>query len=213
MKGGAPHSLPTYRRHLLETLFWVVARMLFRFRYKLVYEGVEHIPEHGAVLFLGNHVSWIDWLVVQFPIKRRIHFLMEREIYEWRLINPVMRLGKVIPISSRASKEGFTKARSHIMANEIVGMFPEGTISKTGELGKFYRGFELIGDALHGKIIPLYIDGLYGSVFSRSSRHQTAKREWFRRVITIRYGTPLPLGSDAEKVKRAVMHLKEANGT
>jgi 1-acyl-sn-glycerol-3-phosphate acyltransferase len=191
---------------------WLLLQMLISIRYRIDYKGVEYTRHEGALLLLGNHISWIDWLIVQFPVERRVHYLMEREIYQWRLINPVMRLGKVIPISARASKEGFAQARRHIVAKEVVGMFPEGAISHTGELGKFYRGFELIGRGLHGKIVPLYIDGLYGSLFSRSKVHHVPKSSVFRRVITIRYGEPLPLDSTVEEIRHAIEHLKENNG-
>ncbi len=199
------------KKHLI-IFIWLVFELILSLRYKIVYKGTEHLGKEGALLLLGNHISWMDWLIVQFPMERRIQYLMDREIYEWKPINPIMRLGKAIPISTRASKEGFAIAREHIAAKEVVGMFPEGAISYTGELGKFHRGFELIGGKYHGKIMPLYIDGLYGSLFSRSKVHKTEHKSWFRRVVTIRFGTPMPLQSSAEDVKLMIEKLKDSCG-
>ncbi|MEA3372273.1 MAG: MFS transporter [Campylobacterota bacterium] len=204
-------ALYLLKKHLI-VFIWLIFELLLSLRYKIVYEGTEHLGKEGAILLLGNHISWIDWLIIQFPVERRIHFLMDRDIYEWKWINPIMRLGKAIPISPRASREGFALAREHIVAKEVVGMFPEGAISHTGEMEKFYRGFELIGGTLHGKIVPLYIDGLYGSIFSRAYKHKTVHKSLFRRVITIRFGEPMPLQSSAEEVKSVITELKDVSG-
>ncbi len=199
------------RRYSIMFIRFVVTLAL-SLRYKFQIIGEENIPKQGALLLLGNHISWIDWFIAQLPLERSIRYLMDRGIYEWKLINPIMRIGKIIPVSPKASKEGFIAAREHIAAKGVVGVFPEGSISYSGELGKFYRGFELISGTYNGKIVPFYIDGIYGSILSRSKTHYTQERSGWRRVVTIIYGEPMPLDSNADEVREAIIRLKEKHG-
>jgi acyl-[acyl-carrier-protein]-phospholipid O-acyltransferase/long-chain-fatty-acid--[acyl-carrier-protein] ligase len=199
------------RKHLV-MLIWFTGELLLRLRYKIVYIGEENVPKEGAVLLLGNHISWMDWIVSQFPLERRIRFVMERSIYEWKLINPLMRLGKAIPISSKGAKEAFMHAREHIAAKQMIGLYPEGSISHTGELGKFHRGFEIIAGTYNGKIIPYYIGGMWGSMLSRSKKRFVIQRSGLRRKVTVIYGEPMPLQSSADEVRAAIEKLKEQYG-
>lgn len=199
-------------RRQLDMFIWLVLELLFRMRYKVVYEGTEHIPSEGALLFLGNHISWIDWILIQFPFERRMHFMMERSIYYWPVFHRIWVIGNAIPMSSRASKDAFGKAREVIAGKETVTLFPEGTISYTGEMGTFYRGFERVAGTYDGHIVPFYIDGIYGSLFSRSKKHYTPKRTWFRRVVTITFYVPISLQSTAEEVRQIIEKIKDGHG-
>ncbi len=200
-------------RKELRMFLWLVLELAFKLRYKIVYKGLDAIPQEGALLFLGNHISWIDWVLMQFPLERRMHFMMERSIYYWPMLHWLWVLGNAIPMSSKASKDAFKKARELIAAKETVTLFPEGTISHTGELGKFYRGFELVAGSYDGHIVAFYIDGMYGSNLSRSKTHYTSRSLWFRRVVTITFAPPIPLQSTADEVRQVIKNLKDTNGT
>lgn len=194
------------KAHLL-MFYWLVVEMVLSLRYKIEYEGLEHLPKEGAVLLLGNHVSWLDWALVQFPYRRRIHYIMDRGIYLNPLLNPILRLARVIPVSGGGAKEAFKQAGIHLRRGEAVGIFPEGSISNDGEMGPFKKGFEQIAKRHKGVIVPFYIQGIYGSRFSRSQRKFTQKRSGFRRCIRITYGPPLPIESTAETVRQVVETL------
>jgi len=196
------------RRHG-DYLLWLFFEKLLSLRYDIRPIGLHHIPPKGAVLLLGNHISWIDWIVVQIGISRRIGYMMERSIYEQPFIRPIMQLGRVIPVSSTASKDAFRLAQKRLQNSEIIGIFPEGGISPTGEIEKFYSGFEIIARGIDGVIIPFYIHGMGGSLFSRTSKQRT----WFRRRVDIIYGTPLSMDSNAKTVYDSITHLKEAYGS
>ncbi len=187
---------------------WLLIQMLFTLRYKVVYRGLDHIPSEGAVLLLGNHISWIDWVLVQFPLQRRMHFMMERSIYHWPGFHALWKLGGAIPMSSRASKDAFAQARTYIKEKKMVAIYPEGGISHTGEMGKFYRGFEMVAKGGDGHIIPYYIDGMYGSLFSRSARH-FGEYAFLRRTVTITFSNAISIHSSADEVREIVKNIKE----
>lgn len=201
-------SIFMLRRHLI-MFIWLVFEMALKVRYRLHYQGEENIPQEGAVLFLGNHISWIDWIIMQFPIKRRVSFMMERSIYYWRFAHQIFVLGNAIALSEKASKDAFLEARRRIADGKCVVIFPEGQISYTGELGEFHRGYELIAGKSKGVIIPYYIGGMWGSILSRSKKRFTPKGSFFKRDITIIYGEPLPLNTKVEEIKTVIYSLKE----
>jgi len=158
-----------YKRFTVMT-YWSVFEIILRTFYKINYVGLENIEPTKAVLLLSNHVSWIDWLLVQFPIKRRINFIMDKNIYNWKGFNYFFKLGNTIPISPKSSKSAIIEAYVRLKNNKIVAIFPEGAISKNGEINKFHSGYELIPKDYNGAIVPCYIDGLFGSVFAKSKK-------------------------------------------
>ena len=205
---GFVMALFMLRRHLVMFL-WFIFEVLLNLRYKYKFIGVEHIPQKGAILFMGNHISWIDWIIMQFPIQRRVSFMMERDIYHWRFFNKLWKLGNAIPLSVKASKDAFLEARKRVAEGRCVVIFPEGEISHTGEMGEFYRGYELIAGKSEGVIIPYYIGGMWGSILSRSKKRSKDDGSLFKRHVTIIYGKPLPLNTKVEEIKTVLYALKE----
>lgn len=192
---------------------WFLFERLLALRYNIIPIQTHHIPNDKAVLLMGNHISWIDWILVQVGIERRIRYLMERSIYEKPLIRPIMKLGEVIPISAKGAKEAFKHARERLQKGDIIGLFPEGSISHSGEVGKVLHGYKRISFDTEGVIVPFYICGIYGSIFSRAAKRHTPSHSWFRRNIRVIYGEAIPMDSDPETVYNAIIHLKESHGT
>jgi acyl-[acyl-carrier-protein]-phospholipid O-acyltransferase/long-chain-fatty-acid--[acyl-carrier-protein] ligase len=195
-----------------EYFIWLIFERLLALRYNIIPMQTHNVPSKGAVLLLGNHISWIDWILVQIGLERRIRYLMERSIYEKQLIKPIMRLGEVIPISARGAKEAFKQAQQCLQSGEIIGIFPEGSISSDGEVGMLLHGYKRVSVDSEGVIIPFYIDGVYGSLFSRSRKRHTPSRTGFRRNIRVIYGEPLPMNSEPQTVYDAIIYLKETHG-
>jgi len=195
-----------------EYFIWLIFERLLALRYNIIPMQTHNIPNDKGVLLLGNHISWIDWILVQVGVERRIRYLMERSIYEKPLIRPIMELGEVIPISAKGAKEAFQQARNRLKEGEIVGLFPEGSISHDGEVASLLHGYKKIAFDSEGVIVPFYIDGIYGSIFSRSSSRHTSSRSWFRRNIRIIYGEPIAMDSEPHIVYNAIIHLKENYG-
>lgn len=204
---GLYMSVMVLRRYLVMT-FWAVIEMIFKSRHKYLYEGLHNVPDEGALLLLGNHVSWIDWLIVQLPIKRRINYMMDRDIYNWKSLNPFFKKGEVIPVSPKASKDAFTEAHSRLLKGKMVSIYPEGGISRDGELGKFYKGYELIPTNYEGVIIPFFIDGVFGSRFSKH-KPKKSKNFFKRREITVYFDEPLAKETTADELKIIIQNMKD----
>ncbi len=196
-----------FQRYDVDT-FWAIMEIFGRTRHIYHYVGLENIPKEGGVLLLGNHVSWLDWIVVQLPLKRKINFMMDKEIYHWWGFHAIFKKGETIPISNKASKDAFAEAHKRLEEGKIVGIFPEGKISDDGVLGKFYRGYEIIPKDYNGVIVPFFIEGMFGSTFSKYKPKQ--KKSFFkRRVITVHYGKAISKDTKTEDVKKIIQNLKE----
>jgi acyl-[acyl-carrier-protein]-phospholipid O-acyltransferase/long-chain-fatty-acid--[acyl-carrier-protein] ligase len=177
--------------------------------YRLDVIGLAHMPAQGGVLMLGNHISWIDWAMVQMASPRPVRFVMERGIYERWYLRWFLDFFGVVPISGGRSREAIETVAHLLDAGEVVCLFPEGTISRNGQLSEFKRGFEKsVQAASTGVILPFYLRGLWGSRFSFASEKLRAnRREGRTRDILVAFGPPLPRESSAEQVKQAVIEL------
>jgi acyl-[acyl-carrier-protein]-phospholipid O-acyltransferase/long-chain-fatty-acid--[acyl-carrier-protein] ligase len=199
---------------LPQALIRLLMSALVRRRYNLKVLGFEHLPASGeGTLMLGNHISWLDWAMLQMACPRHIYFVMERSIYERWYLRWFLDLYGVIPISSGRSRGAMEQVRDHLARGQVVCLFPEGAISYNGQLGEFKRGFERIVQADSGllpnvRILPFYLRGLWGSRFSRSSeRLQLSESRGIKRDVIVAFGEPIALASKAEQVKQKVAEL------
>ncbi len=170
---GLYMSWRLFRRYMVMS-FWAFVEILFALCYKVSYKGLENIPDDKAVLLLGNHVSWLDWLFLQYPLRRRINYMMDKEIYNRKIFHTVLKRGEVIPLSPKAFKDAIMDAVARLRRGHIVALFPEGEITRNCEMGTFRKGFELIEEfEWEGVVVPFYIDGMQGSIFARCDDGRT----------------------------------------
>ncbi len=202
---GAAYTLYQLPQSLVRFL---VARAV-ALRYRLQVIGLKHLPPEGGVLLLGNHISWIDWAMVQLASPRPVRFVLLRSIYERWYLRWFFDFFGVIPISGTQSKGALQAVSERLNAGEVVCLFPEGAISRNGQLGEFKRGFERAARTVRsGIILPFYLRGLWGSEFSFASDKIKQNRGAGRmREVVVAFGKPLPLQSNAEQVKQAVFEL------
>ncbi|SPT67923.1 Bifunctional protein aas [Anaerobiospirillum thomasii] len=201
--------------YILKKLPFSLARgfvaIIFRQRYRLNIEGFNHIPSDGGVLLLGNHVSFIDWAILQLALPRKVFFVIDRVFYEKWYLNFILKLFGVIPVSSGGSKKALKAIADKIKEGHMVCLFPEGCLSRHGQLNAFKKGFEMALkdlDVKDGVIIPFYIRGLWGSAFSRS--HQAFIERQLRlnkRSVSIAFGRAMDIHSSASAVKAQVFEL------
>ena len=202
--GGALYTV--YK--LPQALVRIIANMVISQRYRIRVLGFDTVPQTGGVLLLGNHISWIDWAVLQIACPRPIRFVMERGLYERWYLKWFLDSFGVIPIGGAGSRTALDEVRACLGAGQVVGLFPEGAISRTGHLGEFKRGYEQAASDTEGLIVPFYLRGLWGSTFSRSSaRLRVLRGGGMRRDIVVAFGRPLPLSTPAEQLKRRVFEL------
>ncbi len=193
-----------------QSLLLFIAHSLLKQRYKVDIQGVENIPSKGGVLLLGNHISWIDWAIVQIASPRPVRFVILKTIYEHRLLKWLFRLYGCIPIANAASRHTLETISQLLNEGEVVCVFPEGGISRNGHLGEFRRGFELTCKKVNDDvvIVPFYLRGLWGSQFSRASNKlKTLRRSGYFRDIIVAFGKPQPKRSNATEVKQHVFEL------
>jgi len=194
---------------LPHSLVRIAASAFIRHRYKIDVIGFERLPKTGGVLLLGNHISWIDWAMVQIACPRPVRFVMLRSIYNQWYLNPILKFFGTIPISSGNSKESLELVNARLKAGEVVCLFPEGAISRTGGLGLFHAGYERAVEGVEGKIVPFYLHGLWGSSLSRANseklRRNTARG--FRRGIAVCFGKALPMNIKSTELKQKIFEL------
>ena len=171
-------SIILFKRYLVMT-FWTTMKLISIFRHKYHYVGLENIPQTQGVLLLGNHVSWLDWIILQLPMKRQINFMMDKDIYNWKFFHYIFKKGEAIPVSPKASKDAFKEVYKRLNDGKIVTIYPEGGISKSAQLGNFFRGYELISKDYDGVIVPFFIDGIFGSRFAKYKPNK--KKSFFKR--------------------------------
>lgn len=178
--------------------------------YRVNVEGLDNLPKEGGVLLLGNHISWIDWALVQIACPRPVRFVMLRSIYETWYLKPFLKLFGAIPISSGNSQQALDSVRECLENGEVVCLFPEGAISRTGHLGTFQNGYEkAVEGVTTGTIVPFYLRGLWGSRLSRSHSEKLRENthEGFKRNVIVALGEPLALSTQADVLKQKVFEL------
>ncbi|MGI8430714.1 MAG: AMP-binding protein [Chthoniobacterales bacterium] len=183
-----------------------LARMIYRVRAN----GVERLPA-GGFLLLPNHISFVDAIVLLLASPRPIRFLVAKEYYEHRWLHPVLRLVGCIPITPRRAKDAMRLAAEKIRAGEIVCMFPEGELSRSGTLLRLRRGYEIIAHQAGAPVVPVWLDQLWGSIFSYQGHRFF--RKWPRHFpypATVEFGSPLaPDAADIATVREELLKLGE----
>src|SRR6266446_3410681 len=197
-----------FSRRVLRGLLWVLTHTLYRIK---VF-GRLNVPEQGGALLVCNHLSHVDALLLVASTRRHIRFIMFKGIYERPWIKPLARILGVIPISSdlrpREMIQSLRDASDAIKKGEIVCIFAEGQITRIGQMLPFRRGFERIMKEVDAPIIPVALDGVWGSIFSFQKRRFVWKLP--RRIpypVTVNFGKPMPRTATPFEVRHAVQEL------
>jgi acyl-[acyl-carrier-protein]-phospholipid O-acyltransferase/long-chain-fatty-acid--[acyl-carrier-protein] ligase len=196
---------------LLRFLLFLLTHSIYRIRV----EGRESIPEKGGALFVTNHLSFVDALLLIASTDRFVRFLMFKDIYEHPLVKPFASVMRAIPISSalrpRDMIRSLREATDTITGGEVACIFAEGQITRIGQLLPFRRGFERIMKDVDAPIIPVHLDGVWGSIFSFEKGRFVWKLP--RRIpypVTVSFGKPLPATATSTEVRAAVQELHTA---
>jgi 1-acyl-sn-glycerol-3-phosphate acyltransferase len=155
--------------YLLRFIAFVLTRCIYRFRVR----GDEHIPTEGAAILVCNHVSFIDAVVLMAASPRPIRFIMDHRIFAAPVLGWLFKLGKAIPIAPQkedaaAYERAFEQARRVLEEDDLLCIFPEGGITKDGSLGEFKGGIMKILQTHPVPVVPLALQNLWGSFFSRA---------------------------------------------
>lgn len=192
---------------LLRFCAWILTNIMYR----LQVTGEEHIPAKGGAVVIVNHVSFVDWLIMSAAVRRPMVFVMHYSYHRGFLSRRLMKRMKVVPIASAKEKPELLARAMEIIADrlrngDVVCLFPEGTITRDGELSSFKPGLERIVAATPVPVIPAALDGMWGSWFSRArGRAMKGLPSRFRHTITVDFAAPVaPSDVHVEELRKKI---------
>ncbi|PAA11663.1 MFS transporter [Pseudomonas fragi] len=191
-------------------LIWLLGHSMYRVQHK----HLELIPDEGAALLVCNHVSYVDALLIGGAVRRPIRFVMYYKIYDLPVLNFIFRTAGTIPIAGRGEDEAihdqaFDRIARYLADGELVCIFPEGKLTTDGQIDEFKAGVMRILERTPVPVIPMALQGLWGSFFSRDPHKGFFHRLWSR--VTLVAGTPIAAGDATQKLLRErVMALRGA---
>jgi 1-acyl-sn-glycerol-3-phosphate acyltransferase len=197
--------------YLLRFVAFVLTRCIYRFHVR----GEDHIPSQGAAILVCNHVSFIDAVLLMAASPRPIRFVMDHRIFATPVLGWLFRLSKAIPIAPQredpaAYERAFAQARAVLEDGELLGIFPEGGITRDGSLGEFRGGVMKILQSKAVPVVPLALQNLWGSYFSRIENGSAMVRP-FRRGLFSRVGLVAGPALAADSVTPAVLRERVAS--
>ena len=179
-------------------------------RYHLKRIGLENLPRTGPVLLVSNHMSWFDGFFLAASLPRRGTALVNTGVFSWPILGYCARRCGLIPIpfsGPKGQRGAIDTARKALDDGNLLGIFPEGQLSRNGLTGPFHRGLEVI---LKGKetvpVVPVYLDNVWGSLLSYSDG--VCLNKWpkgWRRTVVVSFGPPVELPVTAFKSRQAVL--------
>ncbi len=190
----------------LRMMVWLASHTVYRVR---VF-GRSNLPEQGGALLVANHVSWLDGVLLLITSSRPVRLIVHADLVEGWAIRRLARLVGVIPIKAtpKATWQAIETARRALQAGELVCIFPEGEMTRTGQLQPFKPGLLEILKGTDVPVIPVYLDELWGSIFSLRG----SKLFWKRQLkwpypISIWFGRQTPVAENIHRVRQAVQDL------
>lgn len=186
---------------------------IIRIFYRLRVRGLVNLPRQGGCLLVCNHISWMDTLILGAASPRCIRYIAFDENLKVPVISWISRVFEAIPINSamgpKAMLAAFKTAREAMHQGDVVLIFAEGAISRTGQLLTFQRGMTKILDGIDVPVIPMYLDQMWGSIFSFRGGKFFKKwpEKWGRRQVTVTFGEPVPAASSPFQIRQAVQQL------
>jgi acyl-[acyl-carrier-protein]-phospholipid O-acyltransferase/long-chain-fatty-acid--[acyl-carrier-protein] ligase len=194
-----------------EGLLRLALGLLGRTFYRVTPVGLEELPATGGVLLLPNHISYVDAVILQLACPRPIRFLVYDQIYQSVFLRWGLRLLGAIPISPKKARAAIETAVNALAHGEVVCLFPEGALTRTAALQKLNRGYEIIARKARVPVMPVWLENVWGSVFS----YYGGTFFWkMPRLVPLRvwlYFSP-PIAADqadAETVRRRLYDLSE----
>ncbi len=171
--------------------FTVLTFLRVIYRQKVLH--AERLPAKGGVLIVPNHVTYLDAFMLTASSKRPIRFLMYDSYFKKSgIVRFFIKFFDTVPISETRAKEAIQKAADAVAEGGVVCIFPEGQLTRSGCMNEMKRGFEMIARKANCPVVPVYMDGLWGSIFSFERGKFIYKWPYkFKYGVTIAWGEPL----------------------
>src|SRR6266513_955908 len=193
-----------------ERALYFFGRALVRCFYRVTPLGIDNLPD-GGFLLLPNHISWVDAIVLQLACPRPIRYVIDHEFYREPTLHPFLRLVGCIPIDVRHSHSAIRAATEKIAQGEIVCLFPEGQLERAGTLLRLQRGYELIARHANALVVPVWLDQLWGSIFSfQGGKFFTKFPKRIPYPVTVAFGKALESkAADVATMREELLKLGE----
>jgi 1-acyl-sn-glycerol-3-phosphate acyltransferase len=193
-----------------EFLLRFVAFLLARLMYRVELRGHDRVPETGGVVLVCNHVSFVDFMIIAGMIRRPTRFVMDHRIAATPGVSLLFRQAKTIPIAPEREdkalmERAFERIAEELRAGELVCIFPEGKLTKDGAMERFRGGIERIIRETPVPVVPMALEGLWGSMFSRMpAAEKKEQKRGLRFPLKLTIGEPIP----AEAVTAATLEAR-----
>lgn len=183
-------------------MFYVIAKgickLLFMVFFRMQYYGVENIPKEGPLVIASNHLSLLDPPVIGTCADRKVHFMAKKELFV-PVLGYIYRLLGAFPVKrGGADKAAIKQGIDILQKGEVLAIFPEGTRSKTGKLGKAEPGALMMASKARAAIVPCCVAG---------TDLKRAGRIWPK--VTVRFGKPMYFPADIPLTKEILLELSE----
>ena len=192
-----------------QSLLRQIFRTTLSLHYKFLVNGVKNLPWEGPVLLVGNHISYIDWALIQMASPRPLRFVLSRRSYEKWYIRLILTQMNVINLDLEHPEKAMEEAREALLRGEAVVVFPENCLTQTGNVCKFRMDYSAATkDVPNLKLVPIYTQGLWGSSYSMADAgYREMVHSGGNRVVSVAFGEPLPVDSSNVQVMRAIQEL------
>ncbi len=189
-------------------VFWLMVKLF----YKVRPHGLDNIPRTGGALLTSNHISFIDGILLLITIPRPIRFIIYADFVYNPKLNWLAKIFDVIPIKADGGPktliQSLRTASDALRNGELVCIFPEGTLTRTGQMQPFQAGMIRILKGTDAPIIPIYLHGLWGSIFSyRGGKFFWKWPQKWRYPVSIFFGEPFHRPQSAFEVQDRVQQL------
>jgi len=195
---------------LARFLVWMLIHTVYRLRKS----GLEQVPEEGPAVLVCNHVSYVDALVITAACRRPIRWVMDHRIFRIPVLSFFFRTVRAIPIAparedADALQSAYDAIAKALADGELVGLFPEGRLTRDGEMGPFRPGIAQILARSPVPVLPMALSGLWHSLFSRQPGRLRRAGHLLYRKVALAIGAPVaPESATPEKLHAAVLQLR-----
>ncbi|MCG8494373.1 MAG: 1-acyl-sn-glycerol-3-phosphate acyltransferase, partial [Sneathiellales bacterium] len=196
---------------LMRFLVWILIAIMYRIKRV----NMDHIPDDGPALMICNHVSYVDALIIAGSCRRPVRFVMDSQIFKIPVFSFIFRTAGAVPIASKKKdpeiyEQAFQKIADYLKEGEVVCIFPEGMLTRTGEMNTFRGGVTRILEDTPVPVLPMALSGLWGSMFSfLGGRAITKFPRRFRANITLTIGETIqPEKADLDHLSEVVAGLR-----
>lgn len=183
----------------------LICRMIVWIFFKVSVEGKENLPEGGPYLLAGNHITYVDWAILYSQFDIPVRFIMYYKYSKWPIVKWAFKQQRAIPIGSASEgrthlTRAFDEVSERLQSGDVVCIFPEGALTRDGELLRFRRGIDKILKRDPVPVVPFKFEGLWGTYFSWSDGPPGQKplRKLFRQPIKLKIGKPVQNTSSKE---------------